>query len=320
MSSQNFPFAEGALGPFGAPIVPPSFHPGDVQGETFYVNANASGADDVGDPWPEVDEAICFSTLQGAIDACVASRGDTIYIKRGSETGITTPVLFNKQGIRVITQRWGMSPAFRGEFTALLSDASYTDGPVAQILDACYIEGLGFVSRDTGTSFFDGAALLIGGEATAEPHGVHLNQCRFPKWNVGNSKGIAIEGSSDCLIEECYFEGVGADFTNGIYVQGATANLEVRRSRFRDCDFAIAHGAFADPTAPSCIYTENRIVGADSKFLDTGSNTAVGIICGNFFNTAVGTATNDVSIADTETLGLIMSGNEYKAEDDGDTV
>lgn len=305
-------------GPFGtlqadrADLIPP-----EISGQVFYVNPSEGGTDDYESPWPGVDNEKCFSTLQAAIDKCVGGRGDTIYVKRGGMS-VSTKVSFNKAGIRVIAQRWGMSPQFRGEYSGIYS-TTITDGPVAQIYDPCYIEGLGFAGADAGTSFYAGAALLIGGEASAEPYGVHLRQCRFPKWNLDNSKGISIEGSSDCLIEECYFEGVGADFQCGVYVQGATANLELRGNRFRDCDYAIEHGAFAGG-GPHCIYTGNIVCGADSKFLKTGSNAAVGIICGNFFNTAVGTSTNDVSIADTETLGLIMCGNEYKAEDDGDTV
>jgi hypothetical protein len=308
----------GGFGPFSAPDVPiDDVAMEALSGKVFYVNANATGADDVDSPFPDVDESVCFSTLQAAIDACVASRGDIIIVKRGGEA-VTTQVTFNKQGIRVISQRWGMSPAFRGEFTSIYS-TTITDGPVAQIIDACYIEGLGFAGADATTTFYRGCALLIGGEATAEPYGVHLYQCRFPKWGLDNSKGIAIEGSSDCLIEECYFEGVGADFTTGIYVQGATANLEIRNCRFRDCDYAITHGAFADATAPSCIYTGNIVEGADSKFLNTGSNTAVGIICNNWFATDQGTSTNDISVADTETLGLQMTGNYYSTEEIGAT-
>jgi len=305
-------------GPFGtvaadqASLVPPH-----LSGKVFYVNANAGGADDVETPWPDVDGVVCFDTLQGAIDATVGGRGDTIYVKRGGEA-VTSTVLFNKSGIRVITQRQGMSPQFRGEYSSIYS-TTITDGPVAQILDPCYIEGLGFYGADATTSFYGGAALLIGGEATAEPYGVHLFQCRFGKWGLDNSKGIAIEGSSDCLIEECYFEGVGADFTNGIYVQGACANLEVRNCRFRDCDYAIAHGAFAGG-GPHCIYTGNIVCGADSIFLDTNSNAAVGIICGNFFNAdqAAGYAM-DISVADTETLGLACAGNFYGTEETGAT-
>jgi hypothetical protein len=310
----------GGYGPFSAPNVPvdEAVTAADLSGQVFYVNANATGADDVDTPFPDVDEALCFSTLQGAIDACVASRGDTIIIKRGSETTVTTPVLFNKPGIRVITQRWGMSPSFRGEYTALLADATYTDGPVAQILDACYIEGLGFVSRDTGTTFYSGAALLIGGEATAEPYGVHLFQCRFPKWNVGNSKGIGIEGSTDCLIEECYFEGVGADFATGIYVQGATQNLEIRNCRFRDCDYAITLGAFAGG-GPNMIVTGNIVQGPDSKFMDTGANTATGIVCNNYFMTDQGTSTFDRTVSQIETQGIALTGNWYSTEEIGAT-
>ncbi len=317
MSTQNFPFAEGAFGPFAAPEVPHSFHPGDVQGQVFYVNANSTGSDDVDTPWPEVDEKICFSTMQGAIDACVDNRGDTIYVKRGGEA-VTSTVLFDCPGIKVITQKWGMSPAFRGEYTSLYS-TTLTGDPTAIISQPCYIEGLGFVGSDAGTSFFEGAALLLRVDATstatADPFGVHLYQCRFPKWGWDNSKGIAIDGSSDCLIEECYFEGVGADFAVGIYVQGATANIEVRDCRFRDCDYAIQHGSFTGGGNPQCIYKGNIVATADSKFLKGAGNTASGIICDNFFYTdSATTSTNDASIATMETAGIASTGNHYSTE------
>ena len=160
--------------------------------------------------------------------------------------------------------------------------------------------------------------MLIGGSGDATPYGVHLYQCRFPKWGLDNRTGLAIEGSSDCLIEECYFEGVGADFENGIYVQGACANLEVRNCRFRDCDIAIRHGSFAGG-GPHCIYTGNIVCGADSIFGAGFTNAATGIICGNFFNTDQGASTFGDTAADIETAGIQLAGNFYGTEETGAT-
>ena len=314
MSTQNFPFAEGAYGPFAAPIVPPSFHPGDVQGETFYVNANASGADDVGDPWPEVDEAICFSTLQGGIDACVANRGDTIYVKRGGEL-VTSTVLFDKAGIRVITQKWGMSPSFRGEFTSIYSTA-LTGDPTAIISQPCYIEGLGFVGADTGTSFFEGAALLLRvdatSSATAAPLGVYLNQCRFPGWSLGNTCGLAMDGGTNVLIEDCYFE--DAAFTHGIYMQGVAGHVQVKDCHFSLGTYAMKTGSFSDAGVNTQLeFGPGNICINPTKGINSGSNVVKGIICGNFFATAVD-STHDQTINNMEVDGWMCVGNEYRDE------
>ena len=315
---QNFPFADGAYGPFAAPIVPQQFR-GGIQGQEFFVNATEGGTDDVDIPWPKVDNKICFDSMQGAVDATVSNRGDTIWMKRSEE--ISSTVLFNKTGIRVIAQAFGMAPGARGEYQALYAASTLTADPVAKISAGCYIEGIGFASEDAGTLFFEGAALLIGGDGLASPFGVHLKHCRFPHWGMDNRFGISVEGSADCLIEDCDFQGGSTDFVSGIYVQGAVANLEVRDCRFRDCDYAITHGEFADlGVNAGLIYKGNVVCGADSLFLDTNSKAAIGLICGNFFNDDQAAAsTNDISVADTETLGLKMCGNFYGTEEIGAT-
>lgn len=278
-------------------------------GKVFYVNASSGGADDVDVPWwdPGETEGKVFSTLQAAIDACVANRGDVIYVKR-SET-VTSTVTFNKTGISVIGQGFGMNPLARGEYHALLADATFTDGPVATITSGCFIYGLGFASRDTGATFYDGAAMLLGGLGTAAPFGVHLHSCRFPKWNLDNRIGVAIEGGSDILIEHCSFEGVGADFDSGVYVQGAVQNLCIRHNHFRDCTYAITHGAFVGG-GPHCIYGPWNVC-EDSKFLETGSNAATGMIVGNFMEGATDTGSYDVTVNAANALGLVFSGNTY---------
>lgn len=258
----------------------------------------------------EVDPSISGS-LQDAIDNAVSGNGDIILVKRGGHT-VTQAVNFNKSGIRVIAVDDGLSPIARGEFNGILADGAYTDGPVAQITAPCYIQGMGFVSRDTGATFFSGAACLIGGAAPNGAYGVHMKHCRFPKWALDNRIGLAIAGGaavSDVLIEECVFEGGGADFDSGIYVQGAIQNLEIRRCRFRDCTYAITHGAFAGGGGPHCMYIEN--VCEDSKLLDSGGNTADGLICGNYLETATNASSYDATTATLNGQGLNFSGNHY---------
>jgi hypothetical protein len=155
--------------------------------------------------------------LSAAITAAVAGNGDVALLPRGG-IEVTAQITQNKSGMRFIAVDDGMSPLARGEFNAIYAAAAFTDGPVMKVTAPTSFDGMGFASRDTGATFYDGAALLLGGDADANPWGVHLKNCRFPKWGLDNRIGIAIEGSSNCLIEDCDFEGVGADFDSGIYV------------------------------------------------------------------------------------------------------
>jgi len=250
-------------------------------------------------------------TMTQALALTVDGRGDVIVCFRGGEE-VTETVEFNKAGVTVIAVDAGLNPLFRGEYFSLYANASFTDGPVATITERCTIIGMGFASKDAGTLFYDGAAMLIGGDADATPYGVHLIGCRFPKWNFTNRMGIGIEGSTDVLIEACSFEGVGSAFATGVYVQGATQNLEIRGCRFRQCTHAITHGAFAGG-GPHCIYKDNVI--EDGKLLNSDSKPATGLITNNFLETAVGTASFDVNYAALAALGLYCSGNHYAEAD-----
>lgn len=253
-----------------------------------------------------VDPSISGS-LQTAIDASVSGNGDIIVVQRG-EHSVTSTVNFNKSGIMVIRADYGVSPLAKGEYNPILADASFTDGPVATITKPCYIEGFAFASRDTGSTFYSGAALLIGGQATADPFGVHIRGCRFPKWGLDNRIGIAIEGSSDCLIEDCSFEGVGSALESGIYVQGATQNLTIRRNHFHSCTYAVTFGAFAGG-GPHIVIQENVL--EESKLLDAGGNAATGHVLGNWSEEATDTGTYDDTVTNEKSLGLDFSGNHY---------
>lgn len=273
-----------------------------LTGNVFYVDP-VNGNDN--NPGTLNDSAL--ATLQAAIDLCEDNRGDLIIRMRGTET-VTQTITFDKGGITVVAATYGLNPLANGEYFATLADASFTDGPVATITERCTIAGLGFVSRDTGATFFSGAAMLIGGLATASPFGVHILNCRFPKWNVDNRIGIAVEGSTDVLIEECSFEGVGAAFDSGVYVQGGVQNIEVRNCRFRDCTYAIVHGAFAGG-GPHCMYVGNYC--EDSKLLAAGGNAATGAVYDNFVETATNATTYDDTVVNLQALGLNFAGNHY---------
>ncbi|MCK5307173.1 MAG: right-handed parallel beta-helix repeat-containing protein [Zetaproteobacteria bacterium] len=277
----------------------------DRGARVFYQDPVAGGASNVGTRDAPV------LTMTQALALCESGRGDVIMRMRGGES-VTSTTEFNVAGVTIQAVDAGLNPLFRGEYFSMYADAGFTDGPVAKITERCAISGLGFASRDAGATFFSGAALLIGGDADATPFGVHLLGCRFPKWNFTNRIGLAIEGSSDVLIEECSFEGVGAAFTSGIYVQGATQNLEVRNNRFRQCTHAITHGAFAGG-GPHCVYKGNVV--EDGKLLNSDSKTATGIITDNFLETAVGTGSFDVNYATLAGLGLYCSGNHYVETD-----
>ena len=277
----------------------------DDGAQVFYCDPTNGAAGNVGSRDAPVN------TMAAALALCTSGRNDVIIRFPGGEE-VTETCDFNVAGVTVIACTAGLAPGAKGEYFSMYAASTFTDGPVATITERCTISGMAFVSRDAGTTFYSGAAMLIGGEGTALPFGVHIHKCRFPKWNLDNSKGIAIEGTSDCLIEECYFEGVGSDFTTGIYVQGATQNLEIRNCRFRDCTYAITHGAFAGG-GPHCIYKGNVV--EDGKMLDSNSNAATGLIADNWFETAVGTSTFDVNYAALAALGLYCSGNNYAETD-----
>lgn len=247
-----------------------------------------------------------FASSQTAIDATVSGRGDVIIRLPGGEE-VTETVLYNKSGITVVAATYGVNRYASGELFSTYAATSFIDGPVATVTERCTIEGLGFVSRDAGSLFFSGAAMLIGGEADASPFGVHILNCRFPKWNFTNRIGLAIEGSSDTLIEGCDFEGVGADFDSGIYVQGAAANISIIDNHFRDCTFAVLYGSFAGG-GPDAIIRSNTCVG--SKLLSAGS-TAPTIVADNWLMTATDSGSYSTTVNALNAFGIQFSDNHY---------
>ncbi len=248
-----------------------------------------------------------FASTQAAVDACVDGRGDVIMCLPGGEE-VTTPVLFNKKGIYVKTVTYGVNPKASGELFSIYGAASLTDEPAAIVSARCTLNGLGFVSQDTGATFFDGAALRLGVQSLIGPYGTHIVNCRFPKWGLANRIGIGVEGTSNTIIENCDFEGVTTNFASGIYVQGATANITIKNNVFRDCTQGIQFGAFAGG-GPDCLIQGNVAVHGSLLSVPIA---AVGAVIGNYIPTLdVASAYGGTSLGDLETLGLWFADNHY---------
>lgn len=245
--------------------------------------------------------------LQDAIDAAVANSGDLILVQRAGHE-VTQTVTFNKTGIMVKAIDDGFNPLAKGEYHSVYAAEAFIDGPVATVIAPCLIEGLAFASRDPNALFWGGAAMLIGGLASALPFGVHIKNCRFPKWGWDNRIGIAVEGTTDVLIEKCTFEGVGSALRAGIYLQGAMQNITIRRNHFRQCTAAVLLGAFAGG-GPHMILGPDNVV-QDGYLLETDTNSANGSIIGNYSDLAVGNA-YDRTVTQLKAQGLQPSGNHY---------
>ena len=246
-----------------------------------------------------------LKTMQAAIDKCVAGRGDKILRFPGGEE-VTATVTFDCSGITVEAVDYGCQPMANGEIFATYSAAALVDVPVATITERCVLKGLGFVSRDSTTLFYGGAALLIGGEADAGPFGVHILNCRFPKWGLTNTKGISIEGASDTRIEGCGFEGVGSDLTVGIYAQGAVENLDILGNTFRDCTTGIVFGDFAGG-GPDAIIAHNKFF----KVAFSSPNAAPTLICDNWLMTATDGTSYTLTVDQCNALGVQFADNHY---------
>ncbi len=301
-----------ARGRYSEDAIVPPFGPG---GRVFYVNNNTAGAARNADrPWYTADASVCFDNLPDAITACVANRGDIIYVARGGYE-VTETIAVNKSGISIIGQTFGLPHGSRGEYCSIYANASFSDGPVLTITAPCRIQGFGFASEDAGSMYYAGAAVLIGGLSLASPYGVNMQYCRFPKWGLDNRIGLAIEGSSNCCIEDCEFEGA---FASGIYVQGACGHLTLRRNTFALCTYAITHGEFSDVGVNTqMMYGPGNVTVSPTRGIDTNSKACLGTVFGNYWGTAVA-ATHDVDIDTTEGLGLKCVGNYYGDEERDD--
>jgi len=215
---------------------------------------------------------------------------------------------------------YGLAPKANGEYFCH-DFSSTTTEPAAIISKACFIYGLGF---HTGWSAAGSYQVQMGDGTGGGVWGAHLKNCRFTDWGTGCDYGLRFRASSNCLIEGCSFEGnldAGVRFVGGIqFWTTATnnpTNNQVKDCTFNYCTNGIVHTASVNHQGltygPGNVTTESG-----TKFLNSGGGLGSGIVFGNYFNTAVGATTYDLTVDNMETAGIICAGNHYADEERDD--
>lgn len=228
-------------------IQAPAFIGGSIPpgGRTFFFNPNTSGARNAERPWYDVDGVSCFATLQGAIDACVADRGDVIYMARGYYAPSAT-VNFNKQGITLIGGAFGMNLHARGEFFTV--DSSNTYGPAARITKGCHIYGVGFAGAQASGDNYTATVQIDGSGASTDGYGTWLDHCYFTNWDrAAVNYGVVNQGAARVRIDQCSFYGGAATniFDAGILHDESTTagggrpgEVDCYKNRYQHCTYA----------------------------------------------------------------------------------
>jgi hypothetical protein len=297
---------------------------GGPGGRHFYVNPNTgSAARNAERPWYDVDEDLVFSTHQGAIDACVSDRGDVIHVARGY-TSVSATVNFNKAGITMIAQTYGMNPWARGEYFTI--DSSHTDGPAARITENCHIIGIGFKSAQESGDDVTASVVLDGSTAADAAYGSWLDRCRFTNWgDVSTEYGLYVSSTAACMISGCAFVGgIGNNLTAGIGMSSSGAwpvtGIYIIGNVFETCDYAIEALQAGGPTKAGLIHGNYLLPYGAGKFLNKNNQSGSTVmVSGNFLYTDVGAASFSHSADDMETDGWYVVGNEYETEDPGPT-
>jgi hypothetical protein len=266
------------------------------------------------------DGSYAFQTsIQDAINACVDWRGDVILV--GPRTYVvTTPMLFNKKGVTVIST-FNISGEDNGERFTINADAT-PNIAAAIISEPCTIIGLGFDSANSanGTIVMGPGSGFDGGNFT------RFVGCRFTNWGHA-AWGIESNYNDYVKIEQCDFDGTingdggsanvfdaGVQITQGHYVT-------VSGCTFRGCTYAIVHGtpspASASHSNKQFTYKDNYVIvaGGTEKFIDFNTlatySQSYGLVANNWLPTATNTASYNDTVANAKTGGVAFSGNHY---------
>ncbi len=196
-------------------------------GSVFYVDSNGGGSATSGGLSPQS----AFTTLDAAINACTANKGDTIFVMPGHAETVAAAAGFaaDVAGIRIIGLGQGDSrPVFT--FTA-------TDSTVTLAAAGILIENLRF---NAGIS-----AVVVGLAISGAADGSTIRNCQF-YW--GGTTGydfidmaIVAAGANRLTFDNNEFiaEPAVAGSATAIKLSGASSNVTVKNSRFMG-DFSTA--------------------------------------------------------------------------------
>ena len=307
-------------------------------GQTFFVNFNGGDADDVDVPWWDVDNDKdgrgVFDTLQGAIDACVADRGDTIYVKAGDSVYQPAATInFNKSGIRVFGQQMGASD----QRIRVMIDCQDTSGPAFNITKRCHIRGLQVMSLGTaagGNSYWGGEAICpvilidnIG--SSVDGQGTLIERCLVRNSARADITDLILnKGAPDVEVSFCHFEGHVIGEPNGVTWGGSSdagpgggrgGSTYVHDSHFNHCEYAFNMAG---------VGTRNRLIHNYTGYNQVGGTWTLGIkypvgggstfasnalMADNYFGLTPDTS-HSHTITELEVRGIICAGNHYAAE------
>ena len=217
----------------------------------FVASSDSVGYSDLQQEFP-VDkdgEVRVFTTVAAAIDACVADRGDVIYVMPGHLETISsaTSVVFNKAGVSVIGLGTGSKrPEFNFSNTAgsleldadnvrlsnfiLKADVSAVVVGVNVDGDNVTIDNCLFTFNATGDDF----VTMIDVDTV---DGFTLKNCvlKAEEGAAGCAEAIRLDTANDCTIEGNHITG---DFTDGAIIgEGAAGiNLVIKNNTIYNAD------------------------------------------------------------------------------------
>lgn len=237
-------------------------------GKVFYVDSNGGGSATSGGTSPET----AFTTLDAAINACTANKGDTIFVMPGHAETIAAADGFDADvaGIRIIGLGQGDS---RPTFTFSATGSTAAVGAAGVL-----IENLRFVA---GVS-----AVVVGLSLEGTADGSVIRGCEF-YW--GGTTGydfvdslIIAAGAHRVTVEGCRFlaEPAVAGAATAIKISGASHNVRVLGNEFMG-DYSTACLNGITTLSQGLMFIDNFVHNTDSgePYLEVLTGTT-GIISG----------------------------------------
>ena len=215
--------------------------------------------------------------IQAAIDACVGTRGDIVYIF-GSFT-ITTPILVNKKGISVL--------GGNAKQTKMGGNTSITSAVNASAVFTVSVDDV--VMSDIRMTCSSGTGTVIGIDLS----GTALSNCVFRNMRIlksagDDNAGIAIKAGSptSCTFENLSIESTTAkEWASGLLIVAGTGLL------VKDVYVnGVNATGITDATSTSCVYRE-LVIGNDVGVGTEITGTSSCIINSRNFAASEGTST-----------------------------
>lgn len=220
-------------------------------GKVFYVDSNGGGSTTSGGLSPES----AFTTLDSAINACTANKGDTIYVMPGHAETFTAADGFDADvaGIKIIGLGWGDA---RPTFTFTNTAATAAIGAAS-----VWLENLRFVA---GVS-----AVVVGLSIEGTGDGSTIKGCDF-YW--GGTTGfdfvdscIIAAGAHRVIVDGCRFlaEPAVAGAATAIKLSGASHNVIVRNNEFMG-DYSTACLSGITTLSQGLMFLDNLVHNTDA--------------------------------------------------------